>query len=81
MVQSDIVCDSMMFVNQSVVYHTVLLIVISDIVFSFMICFNQDGRTSLLWAAEKGHADVIEKLLAAKPNIEAKTNVSKIMFT
>ena len=46
-----------------------------------MIIFNQNGWTSLLFAAEKGHADAIAKLLAANANIEAKTNVSKIMFT
>ena len=57
-----------------------LSIVISDIAFSFIIIFNQNGWTSLLLAAEKGHADVIVELLAANANIEAKTNVSKIIF-
>ena len=35
----------------------------------------QDRRTSLHWAAEGGHAGVVEQLLAAGANTEAKDYV------
>ena len=33
--------------------------------------------TSLMWAANNGHSDVMKVLLKAGASIEAKTNVSK----
>ena len=37
---------------------------------------SQDGATSLIWASNKGHLEVVKALLAAGSDKEAKDNVS-----
>ena len=66
----------MLFVYKSVIYDTVLLIIISDIVFSSIMYSHQNGRTALMNAALNGHSEVVTLLLEAGALIEAKNNVS-----
>ena len=67
----------MQFVYKSVIFHTVLLTIISDIVFPSLMYSHQNGRTALMNAALNGHAEVIRLLLEAGALIEAKDTVSK----
>ena len=67
----------MPFVYKSVVFHNVLLIIISDIVFPSLIYFHQYGATALMHAAFNGHTEVVKLLLHAGALIEAKDTVSK----
>ena len=67
----------MLFVYKSVIIYNVLLIIISDIVFSFITIFLQDGWTPLINAAGGGHIEVTKVLLEAGASIDAKTVVSK----
>ena len=68
----------MLFVCKSVIFHNALLIIISDIVFSFI--NHQNGNTAFMWAAQYGKADIIKLLLKAGASVEAKNNVSKRVF-
>ena len=38
----------------------------------------QYGNTCLMWAARNGHLRVVEFLVAAKADVEAKNDVSKL---
>ena len=35
----------------------------------------QGGRTLLYWAAQNGHAGAVDRLIAARANVESKTEV------
>ena len=39
-------------------------------------CCDQDGYTALMHAAENGHTETAQALIALGADIEAKTNVS-----
>ena len=67
----------MQFVYKSVIFHNVLLIIISDIVFPSLMYSHQNGATALMNAALNGHSEVVKLLLEAGALIEAKNNVSK----
>ena len=67
----------MQFVYKSVIFHTVLLIIISDIVFPSLMYSHQNGATALMNAADNGHFEVVKLLLEAGALIEAKDTVSK----
>ena len=54
-----------------------ILIIISDIVFSIIIIFHQNNLTALLLAAQFGTAETVKLLLEAGALIEAKNTVSK----
>ena len=62
---------------KSVVFHNVLLIIISDIVFPSLMYSHQYGPTALIHAALNGHSEVVKLLLHAGALIEAKDTVSK----
>ena len=66
----------MLFVYKSVIFHNVLLIIISDIVFPSLMYSHQNGATALINAAYNGHSEVVKLLLDARALIEAKNNVS-----
>ena len=66
----------MLFVYKSVIFHNVLLIIISDIEFPSLMYSHQNGATALMNAALNGHSEVVKSLLVAGALIEAKNNVS-----
>ena len=41
---------------------------------------NQDGRTVLIIASSAGHVEVVQELIKAGANLEAKKRVSIVMF-
>ncbi len=43
-------------------------------------CLRQDGRTALIWAAEKGRTDIVRLLLESGSDKEAKQNVRRMGF-
>ncbi len=40
---------------------------------------SQDGATALVWAAARGHKDIIELLLDRGADLEAQDSVSAVM--
>ena len=59
---------------ERIVHSLVIIAVLSDV---RLIPFStlQDGWTPLIWAAGRGHADVVRLLLSAGANIEAADEV------
>ena len=41
---------------------------------------NQDGQTALIVASSAGRVEVVQELIKAGANLEAKKRVSKVMF-
>jgi ankyrin repeat protein len=38
---------------------------------------SQEGRTALIWAAVKGHTEVVKALIEGDADVEAKEKVSR----
>ena len=70
----------MQFVYKSVIFHNVLLIIISDVEFPSLMYSHQNGRTALMNAALNGHSEVVTLLLEAGALIEAKENTVSDMI-
>ena len=54
------------------IIHTTIIIIIVQI----FVDFQCDGKTALMFAAEKGHTDIVQVLIGAGANICAKDRVS-----
>ena len=68
---------SIIFVHESEMLHTVVLIVMSDIVFHLIILFYQDGRTPLILAVAMGQSDTVSLLIVSGADINVEGNVSE----
>ena len=41
---------------------------------------SQDGESSLMWASENGHVEVVDKLLRHGATVDLQNNVNTLLF-